>query len=128
MEQRLQAELEVKTDPEISDEEVDRLWNLYEAAFKRIASHNPCRQYYHERDFKEALRNPEYSLIIAYDSGAPVFFCMLTQNFGVIPWIAPEFFDKHYPESVGLRTYIPIIFINVKNQGMNHFRTMMLAI
>lgn len=128
MSQDQRTELEVKRDPKLDEKGKNLLWKLYDEAFSRIAEHNPCRQHFHKDEFEDAMQNPKYHLIIGYDGEVPVFFCMLTESFELVPWIAQEFFDAQYPETIGHRIYIPIIFVNIKHQGLHHFRTMMLEI
>ena len=87
-------------------EQVEELWTLYDSAFKRIAHHNPCRQHLHRDEFDSALRHSDYTTLIGYDERATVFFCLLTDDFGLVPWVAPEFYDNEFPEAAGKRVHV----------------------
>jgi hypothetical protein len=122
------TELRIEIDPALTVFQQEGLWNLYDEAFSQIAKYNPCRQHFRPEEFRDAIRSPKYHLLIGYDGEVPVFFCMLTESFELVPWIEPVFYNTKYPQAIGHRIYIPAIFVNIKHQGMHHFRTMMFTI
>ncbi|OGY22899.1 MAG: hypothetical protein A2172_03090 [Candidatus Woykebacteria bacterium RBG_13_40_15] len=118
----------VSTKDDFSEEEIEHLWEMYDEAFKAKRTENPCRQYYRHNDFCDAMKHPDFVRLIGTDRGEVRFFCLLTRQFELIPWIEPAYYECHYPQFVGHMIYIPVIFVPINLKGAGYFRPLVEAI
>ena len=122
------ALIEVLVRGDLTDNDAENMWRMYDAAFIAKRTENPCRQYFRNGDFMDAMKDPEVVKIIGTADGEVTFFCLLTRNFDRIPWIEEAYYAHHWPQFVGHMIYIPAIFVPLSLQGMGYFRPLMDAI
>ncbi|OGY30392.1 MAG: hypothetical protein A3F35_03005 [Candidatus Woykebacteria bacterium RIFCSPHIGHO2_12_FULL_45_10] len=118
----------VETNPSLTDDDIDSFWIAYDEAFAPIRGKNPCRQHFHEAEFVASMRDTEFIKLVGYEVDRMVFFAMGTENLDKIPWIYREFYDERFPEFIGSRFYVPVIYIPLTLQGLRYSDQLLRAI
>lgn len=73
------------------------LWKIYDDEFMPVNEKSPCRQSFHEDDFKSVLSRRDVLKYVIWKEGHPIGLAMLTNNLANSTWISQDFFMKRYP-------------------------------
>jgi len=115
----------VKVIDQISDDELHKAaWELYERALGEMRSLAVQRHLMYQSEFDEVMRDPRVSKYLALtDDGTLCGVSTYTNDLGAVPLIAPQYFERHWPEHYAARKiwYIGFVAVNPEHQGREAF-------
>jgi hypothetical protein len=118
----------IKVIDQITDEEMlDAAWGLYLEAFEELNSLAVQRHLMYRSEFEEVMRDTRVDKYLALENdGTLVGLSCYTNNLHAIPLIAPQYFERHYPEQYHAKRIWYIVFVAVKPeaQGRDAFAQM----
>ncbi|MEV6349040.1 hypothetical protein [Actinoplanes sp. NPDC051851] len=89
----------VKIIDQIPDEMQKAAWELYEGAFKDLRSLAVQRHLMYRSEFDEVMRDPRIDKYLCLDdSGNLCGLSTFTNDLDAVPLIAPEYFERRWPE------------------------------
>lgn len=104
------------TDPNV----VESLWQLYEAAYERIAAQDITRETLYRHEFAEVLADSTYRLTVVRDDDAtPIAMAVIATDIGVTRYLSVPYFRQRYPErlAAGKIHYIMWILVHPDHQN-----------
>jgi hypothetical protein len=118
----------IKVIDQITDEEMlEAAWGLYLEAFEELNSLAVQRHLMYRSEFEEVMRDTRVDKYLALEGdGTLVGLSCYTNNLHAIPLIAPQYFERHYPEQYHAKKIWYIVFVAVKPeaQGRDAFAQM----
>ena len=100
------------------------LWKLYEDSFAELRSLAVQRHLMYRSEFDEVMDDPRISKYLALeDDGTPVGIATYTNDLEAVPLIAPEYFERHWPEHYAAKRiwYIGFVCVGPQVQGREVF-------
>lgn len=82
------------TSPELRE----KLWNLYELAYRPMATEAVTRETFYRHEFDELLSDPSNRLWVAWQDQDPVAAAMIATDIAATRYLSRAYFDHHYPE------------------------------
>jgi hypothetical protein len=79
---------------------LDRLWQLYEVAYRGMAEEAVTREMLYRGEFDEAMADPTNRLWVVWDDSTPVGMCLVATDIGNTRYLSRAFFERHYPDHV----------------------------
>ena len=98
---------------------VDELWELYEAAYARLATLDPTRETLFRHEFDEVLADPTNRLWVLRSDDGPIAMAVVATDIGSTRYLSRAFFQRVEPERMdaGLVHYIMWVTIHPDHQG-----------
>ena len=82
------------TSPELRE----KLWDLYELAYRPMATEAVTREVFYRHEFDELLSDPSNRLWVAWQDQDPVAAAMIATDIAATRYLSRAYFDHHYPE------------------------------
>eukprot|EP01041_Mallomonas_annulata_P032002 gene32002-54414_t len=82
------------TSPELRE----KLWHLYELAYRPMATEAVTRETFYRHEFDELLSDPSNRLWVAWQDQDPVAAAMIATDIAATRYLSRTYFDHHYPE------------------------------
>lgn len=76
----------------------DRLWHLYDEAYRQVAADSPSHEMLFRHEFDETLSDPTNRLWVLWDEADPVAMTLIATHPDRTRYLSREYFDAHYPE------------------------------
>lgn len=121
--QRVSAELRTVTLEEaIPEHTATRFWAIYDAAFRPTRVASPCRQFFREHEFHEAMSDPRILKFVRWAQGEPTSIGLVARDLEAVEWIAPEYFAARFPDHYRRKAiyYYMAILTDPSCQGQKH--------
>jgi hypothetical protein len=102
-------------------------WKLYEEAFRELNSLAVQRHLMYRSEFDEVMGDPRIQKYLALDDdGTLLGISAYTNDLGAVPLIAPEYFERHWPEHYATQRiwYILFVAVHPEAQGRETFAQM----
>jgi len=99
-------------------------WKLYEDAFEELNTLAVQRHMMFPNEFDEVMRDSRVSKYLALtDDGTLVGVATYTNDLDAVPLIAPQYFERHWPEHYAARKiwYIGFVAVSPEHQGREAF-------
>jgi hypothetical protein len=118
----------VKVIDQITDGQLhEAAWSLYQDAFEELNTLAAQRHLMYRSEFDEVMRDPRIDKYLALEEdGSLSGIACYTNNLDAIPLIAPQYFERHWPEHYAGRRIWYIVFVAVSPhaQGREAFAQM----
>lgn len=82
------------TNPEIRD----KIWRLYELAFRRLTDEAVSRELLFRDEFDEMLNEPKNRLWVLWHDSQPIAATMIATEIGATRYLSPEYFERNFPD------------------------------
>lgn len=107
---------------EMTEEVLQRLWDIYKVQFSDLIKDNPLRGALTEDEFRTMLKNSKSVSIIQEEQGKIVSLCHMVTDLKLCSWLNVEHYANKYPEKYNqeLVWYFPGIVTDVESRGMMH--------
>jgi acetyltransferase (GNAT) family protein len=99
-------------------------WKLYEDAFEELNTLAVQRHMMFPNEFDEVMRDSRVSKYLALtDDGTLCGVATYTNDLDAVPLIAPQYFERHWPEHYAARKiwYIGFVAVSPEHQGREAF-------
>jgi hypothetical protein len=124
-EARRGAAMLVKVMDQITDEDLHKaVWTLYEDAFADLRSLAVQRHLMYRSEFDEVMYDTRISKYLALDDdGTLCGIATYTNDLEAVPLIAPEYFERHWPDHYAAKKiwYIGFVAVSPQAQGREAF-------
>jgi len=119
----------VKVVDQITDGQLhEDAWNLYLEAFEELNALAAQRHLMYRSEFDEVMQDTRIDKYLAIDEndGRLVGISCYTNNLSAIPLIAPQYFERRWPEhyAAGRIWYIVFVAVSPQAQGREAFAQM----
>src|SRR4051812_43927039 len=118
----------IKVVDQIVDEDLhSAAWRLYQDAFDELNTLAVQRHMMFPSEFDEVMRDSRVSKYLALtDEGHLCGIATYTNDLDAVPLIAPQYFERHWPEHYAARKiwYIGFVAVHPQAQGRHMFRQM----
>jgi len=115
----------VKIIDQITDDElIETAWQLYQEAFADLRSLAVQRHLMYRSEFEDVMRDHRVQKYLAlHDDGTLLGISTYTNDLKAVPLIAPEYFERHWPEHFRARKiwYIGFVAVHPHAQGREAF-------
>jgi hypothetical protein len=115
----------VKVFDSIPDGELrEAVWKLYEDSFAELRSLAVQRHLMYRNEFDDVMSDTRTSKYLAFDDDGTVCgITTYTNDLEAVPLIAPEYFERHYPEHYAAKKiwYIGFVAVSPQAQGREAF-------
>ncbi len=103
------------TDPIVLDD----LWNLYSAAYRRIAAADISREILFRSEFDAVMADPTYKTVVVRDDGAAVAMITIATDIGSNHYLSHSYFEHRDPDRLaqGLVHYVMWVVTHPEHQG-----------
>jgi hypothetical protein len=102
----------------------EALWKLYEEAFRELKSLAVQRHLMYRSEFDEVMNDSRVHKYLALeDDGTLCGVATYTNDLEAVPLIAPDYFERHWPEHYAARKiwYIGFVAVSPQAQGREAF-------
>jgi hypothetical protein len=102
----------------------ETLWKLYEESFADLRSLAVQRHLMYRGEFDDVMGDTRISKYLALDDdGTPCGLATYTNDLVAVPLIAPEYFERHWPEHYAAKKiwYIGFVAVGPHAQGREAF-------
>jgi GNAT superfamily N-acetyltransferase len=105
----------VKVLAQITDDQLlEAAWILYRDAFEELNTQAAQRHLMHRSEFDEVMQDGRVDKYLALESdGTLSGIACYTNHLEAIPLIAPQYFERHWPEHFAARRIWYIVFVAV---------------
>jgi len=114
----------IKVVEQVNDEELlQSLWELYSDAFRDLNSMAVQRHLMYRNEFDEVMRDQRVQKYLCLDDDGTLFgLSTYTNDLDAVPLIAPEYFERHWPDHYAARKiwYIGFVAVDPQVQGRRH--------
>ena len=114
----------IKIVEQVNDEELlESLWGLYYEAFKDLNSLAVQRHLMYRHEFDDVMRDQRVQKYLCLDDDGTLYgLSTYTNNLDAVPLIAPQYFERHWPDHYAARKiwYIGFVAVDPKVQGKRH--------
>jgi len=112
----------VKIVDQIPDDEMhNAAWELYEGAFKDLRALAVQRHLMYKSEFDEVMRDPRIDKYLCLDDGGRLCgISTFTNDLFALPLIAPEYFERRWPELYAQRKVWYCGFVAVPPEGRSN--------
>ncbi len=76
----------------------DKLWTLYELAYRGMAEQAVTREMLYRTEFDEAIADSTNRIWVVWDDQTPVGMALIATDVGSTRYISRAYFEHHYPE------------------------------
>jgi len=118
----------IKVVDQITDEDLhNAAWAMYQDAFEELNTLAVQRHMMFRSEFDEVMRDTRVSKYLALtDEGTLCGISTYTNDLEAVPLIAPQYFERHWPEHYAARKiwYIGFIAVSPEHQGREAFAQM----
>jgi|GEM_PF-2146599 len=76
----------------------ERMWELYELAYRRTAEATPTHELLYRHEFDELLADPTNRLWVLWDDAAPVASTLIATDITSTRYLSGPWFERHHPE------------------------------
>ncbi|MFN6118332.1 MAG: hypothetical protein ACK5CE_01645 [Actinomycetes bacterium] len=97
------------TDPQLRE----RLWRLYELAFRPISELAVCREMMHRHEFEQLVADPVNRTWVLWHDDAPVAMTVITTDINTTQYLSKQFFERTYPDHVLRNAVHYVLFVVV---------------
>lgn len=104
--------------------DLEEAWIVYESSFMQIKEDHPCRQSLTRLEFEQFMQNSDVVKMFVFEEGRLVAGSLFTKNLSLVPWISPQYYDKHFPEYIGKRMYAQSFFVRPDKRGRGILQTL----
>ena len=115
----------IKVVDQIIDEDLHRaVWSLYQDAFQDLNTLAVQRHMMYPSEFDEVMRDSRVSKYLALaDDGTVLGVATYTNDLDAVPLIAPQYFERHWPEHYAAHKiwYIGFVAVSPEDQGREAF-------
>ena len=115
----------VKTIDQITeDETIHAAWDLYQRAFEELRSLAVQRHLMYFDEFVDVMKDQRVQKYLALrDDGTLCGISTYTNDLQAVPLIAPEWFERHWPEHYATNRiwYIGFVAVDTEAQGLRVF-------
>lgn len=102
-------------------DDINLLWEIYNAAFENVNEMSPCKQSYDKDHFIEAMGEPTiFKYILKHPHEGIIGIALITNDFKNTTWISPDYFRVHYPHQ--FTTNAVYYFIGLAIHNLHHGR------
>ena len=116
----------IKIVDQINDDELaESAWQLYYAAFRELNTMAVQRHLMYRHEFDEVMNDTRVQKYLCVnDDGTLAGLATYTRDLDAVPLIAPQYFERHWPEHyAGKRIwYIGFVAVHPKAQGRHMFK------
>ena len=116
----------IKIVDQINDDELaEAAWQLYYAAFSELNTMAVQRHLMYRHEFDEVMNDARVQKYLCVDdAGTLCGLSTYTNDLDAVPLIAPQYFERHWPEHyAGKRIwYIGFVAVHPKAQGRHMFK------
>jgi hypothetical protein len=115
----------VKIIDQVTDDEmINAAWGLYQEAFEDLRSLAVQRHLMYHDEFVEVMKDQRVAKYLALrDDGTLCGISTYTNELAAVPLIAPEWFERHWPEHYATKRiwYIGFVAVHPEAQGRQAF-------
>ncbi|MDO8364275.1 MAG: hypothetical protein Q7V88_15395 [Actinomycetota bacterium] len=76
----------------------DKLWELYEVAYRGSAEQAVTREMLFRSEFDETIADPTNRLWVVWDDSVPVGMSLVATDIGSTRYLSRAYFEHHFPE------------------------------
>ncbi len=76
----------------------DKLWQLYDFAYRGLAEQAVTREMLYRSEFDEAIADPTNRLWVLWDDNWPVGMSLVATDIGSTRYLSRAYFERHYPD------------------------------
>ena len=76
----------------------NKLWQLYELAYRGLAEKAVTREMLYRSEFDEAIADPSNRLWVLWDDNCPVGMSLVATDIGSTRYLSRAYFERHYPD------------------------------
>lgn len=77
---------------------VDRLWNLYEFAYRRTAEESASREMFYRSEFESAISDPTNRLWVLWSDDEPVAMVLIATDIASTRYLSAAYFERRFGE------------------------------
>jgi ribosomal protein S18 acetylase RimI-like enzyme len=112
----------IKVVDQVTEEDtLECAWQLYADAFRDLNSLAVQRHLMYRDEFDEVMRDQRVQKYLCLDDGGNLLgMSTYTNDLTAVPLIAPEYFERHWPEHFKARRIWYILFVAVHPQAQGH--------
>jgi hypothetical protein len=114
----------IKIVEQVNDEELlESLWGLYYEAFKDLNSLAVQRHLMYRHEFDEVMHDQRVQKYLSLDDDGTLYgLSTYTNDLDAVPLIAPQYFERHWPDHYAARKiwYIGFVAVDPQVQGKRH--------
>lgn len=97
----------------VSSELRDRIWNLYELAYRRTSEEAASREMLFRDEFDGFLADPTNRLWVLWNDVEPIAATLIATDIASSRYLSRAFFEHHYPDHVLRSAVHCIVFVVV---------------
>jgi len=116
----------IKIVDQINDDEIlESAWRLYLDAFRELNTLAVQRHLMYRNEFDEVMNDTRVQKYLCVDDdGTLCGLSTYTNDLDAVPLIAPEYFERHWPDHYAARKiwYIGFVAVHPQAQGRHMFR------
>ncbi len=77
---------------------LERLWELYELAYRRTAEESASREMFFRSEFDAAIADSSNRLWVLWADDEPVAMVLIATDIGATRYLSQPFFDRHFTD------------------------------
>ncbi|MGD9999508.1 MAG: hypothetical protein AB7L17_09040 [Ilumatobacteraceae bacterium] len=97
----------------INPELRERIWRMYELAFRPITESAVSREMLYRTEFDELVADPSNRLWVLWNDNEPIGATMITTDISTTRYLSRSYFEEHYPEHVARNALHYVLFVVV---------------
>lgn len=97
----------------INPELREKIWRLYETAFRPITELAVSREMLFRHEFDELVADPMNRLWVLWSDDQPIGATMITTDIGITRYLSRSYFEHHYPDHVLRNALHYVLFVVV---------------
>jgi hypothetical protein len=91
----------------------DKIWRLYELAFRPITETAVSREMLYRHEFDALISDPLNRLWVLWNDDLPVAATMITTDISTTRYLSRNYFEQHYPDHVLRNALHYVLFVVV---------------
>jgi hypothetical protein len=92
---------------------LDRLWQLYEAAYRRTAEQSASREMFYRSEFDAAVADPTNRLWVLWSDDEPIAMVLIATDIGATRYLSVPYFERHFADHARRGAVHYILFVVV---------------
>jgi hypothetical protein len=92
---------------------LERLWELYELAYRRTAEESASREMFFRSEFDAAIADSTNRLWVLWADDEPVAMVLIATDIGATRYLSQPFFDRHFTDHARRGAVHYILFVVV---------------
>jgi hypothetical protein len=97
----------------INPELREKIWRLYELAFRPITTEAVCREMLYRHEFDALISDSMNRLWVLWNDDQPVAATMITTDISTTRYLSRHYFELHYPDHVLRNALHYVLFVVV---------------